>query len=92
MKTQIEIISDRVNCPVVQIPGRRFPGVVLQGDSLRTLVDAVQEIRGLCAAGPTHEVVAAIDALEAQLAGYVACYEQAMSEAGRELPYPLRSK
>lgn len=38
--TQISLdqLSDRVNGPVLQYPGRRFPGVLIQGDSLHSLV------------------------------------------------------
>ncbi len=87
MKTQVDVISEQVNCPVVQMPGRRFPGVVLQGDSLRILLDQAREIRDLLRGGKSRELEAAISELEDKLAGYVACYEQAMSDIGRELPY-----
>lgn len=35
---------------------------------------------------------AAASSLEEKLAGYVSRYEQVMIAAGRELPYPARSK
>ena len=37
--TQLEMWSEQVNSAVVRVPGRRFPGVVVQGDSLSILFD-----------------------------------------------------
>jgi len=35
MRTEnVEILSDRTNTAVMRHPGRRFPGVLVQGDSL----------------------------------------------------------
>jgi hypothetical protein len=36
---QLELWSGQVNSAVVRVPGRRFPGVVIQGDSLSILFD-----------------------------------------------------
>jgi hypothetical protein len=42
-----EVMTDTGNWPVVQLPGRRFPGVVVQGDSLSIIVE---ELNFACAA------------------------------------------
>ncbi len=34
---QVEIYSDTTNCAVMRHPGRRFPGALVQGDSLYIL-------------------------------------------------------
>lgn len=92
MKTiQIDIVSETVNCPVVQMPGRKYPGVVLQGDSLKILLDSTEEIQQLCRSARNADLSAAVASLREKLAGYVASYEEAMKEAGRELPYPKRT-
>jgi len=92
MKTiQIDVLSETVNCPVVQMPGRKYPGLVLQGDSLRNLLDSTEEICELCASAGGAELSEAASSLREKLAGFVAAYEQAMKDAGRELPYPKRS-
>jgi len=72
------------------MPGRKFPGVVLQGDSLRILLDSAEEIHQLSSAVENSELSAVTALLKEKLAGYVAAYEQAMKAAGHELPYPKR--
>lgn len=39
-----KILANICNCPVVQIPGRSFPGVVIQGDSLKNLHRLVEKV------------------------------------------------
>lgn len=90
-KIQIDMLSETVNCPLVQMPGRKYPGIILQGDSLRILLDSTEEICDLCTSAQNPELSSAASLLKEKLAGYVAIYEQAMKEAGRDLPYPKRS-
>jgi hypothetical protein len=45
MKTElVEIYSDASNLAVIRHPNRRFPGVLIQGDSLFILVEEAKEI------------------------------------------------
>jgi hypothetical protein len=88
-KLTIDVISEGSNCVVVQMPGRRYPGLVLQGDSLRILLDSAEELCELCAsAGPDASEAAAM--LKEKLAGYLSAYEKAMEAEELELPYPKR--
>lgn len=51
MKSQaIEVLSDTVNSAVVRMPGRKFPGLVVQGDRLISLTAAAQRLAELAAA------------------------------------------
>ena len=88
---QIDVLSEAVNCPIVQMPGRKFPGIVLQGDSLRILLDSAEEVQQLCSSVRSADLSAAVASLREKLAGYVASYEEAMLEAGRDLPYQKRT-
>lgn len=90
-RIQIEIVSEAVNCPVVQMPGRKYPGVVLQGDSLKILLDSAEEVQQLSGSVRNTDLSAAVASLREKLVGYIASYEEAMKEAGRELPYPKRT-
>ncbi len=45
---QVEIYSDATNATIMRHPGRRFPGVLVQGDTLWTLC---QQADAACAAG-----------------------------------------
>ena len=87
---KIDVLSETVNCPVVQMPGRKFPGVVLQGDSLRILLGSAEVVQQLCSSVSNPDLSEAAASLREKLAGYVAGYEKAMMEAGRNLPYPKR--
>lgn len=82
------MLSETINCPVVSVPGRRFPGVVIQGDSLKILLDQAQEIEELAIQGQNEELNAAVAHLKLILSGYVEEYETTMKANGRDLPYP----
>ena len=44
MADTVTLIADVNNCQVVHVTGRRFPGIVVQGDSLQILVNLASEI------------------------------------------------
>jgi hypothetical protein len=39
----VEIYSDQTNAAVIRHPGRKFPGVLIQGDTLHTLCFSADE-------------------------------------------------
>lgn len=39
----VEVLSDALNRAVVRMPGRRFPGIVVQGDRLVSLTAAARD-------------------------------------------------
>jgi hypothetical protein len=49
-KTEVEVYSDATNAAVMRHPGRHFPGVLVQGDTLsnmcRSIDDACAAARG----------------------------------------------
>jgi hypothetical protein len=75
----IEVYSEMTNAAVVRMPGRQFPGVVIQGDTLNNLCRAA---------------VAAVDdadwraELVDMLVGFRAHYEATLTAHGMALPYP----
>ncbi len=85
---QIEMLSETINCPVVYVPGRKFPGVVIQGDSLKILLGHAQEIEELAAQCKNKELNIAVASLKLILSDYVEEYEVTMKANGRDLPYP----
>ncbi len=81
----IEVFSEASNRAVVRMPGRRFPGVVIQGDSLSLLVSAARLVReGVPQGGALQETANELFDL---LSGYLAHYESVLAENGIELPY-----
>ena len=87
MNNEIAILSEASNCPVVKMPGRKFPGVVLQGDSLKSLLSFAEEIEQLSAPFNNDEINTVINDLKSKLAGYVNVYETTMKAKGLQLPY-----
>jgi hypothetical protein len=86
-KLELEVYGNASNAAVVRAPGRRFPGVVVQGDTLATLLDSANEIVSRAALTSDDELAAEAEGLRDRLAGLVAQYEAVMVEHGLGLPY-----
>ena len=86
--TEIEILSEQTNAAVVRMPGRRFPGVVIQGDDLNSLhVFATMVVRDLKDAGAPEQVRGIAEMLDERLRAYLIHYEQVLAKHGFSLPY-----
>jgi hypothetical protein len=80
MKTiEVEALTEPHNYAVIRLPTRRFPGVVVQGDTLSTLVATLRRAVNLIEAGATEdgleEVGEVLETLEAAQGGYEAALE-----------------
>jgi hypothetical protein len=81
----VEIYSDAVNAAVMRHPGRKFPGVLVQGDTLYTLYHSAHEAqKGL---EKDTDAYGALLELKERLAGYVSHYKQILNEHGIPLPF-----
>jgi hypothetical protein len=82
-----QVLSDGGNWSIVQLPERKFPGVVVQGDSLSILVAELASALAALQAGNTvgaeDELAATLD----QLSAVKRHYEAVLGEHGIELPY-----
>lgn len=83
----MEVFGESPNAWVVRIPGRRFPGVVVQGDSLANLRGLVLELRQLMANGNYGEAKDVTVEMDEMVSGLLAAYEEAVKNNGLELPY-----
>jgi class 3 adenylate cyclase len=89
------VFSTASNAAVVRVPGRRFPGVVIQGDSLSILQADVRQARALAredSQEARQELADVLMDLEEKLSGYLAVYEQTLRAHGMALPYPVRAQ
>lgn len=84
-RIEAELFTDGGNDAVVSLPGRKFPGVLIQGDSLHILRSDLAELVETCERGDPAEarnsaglLLADIDALTR--------YEEALQE--HEIPRP----
>jgi len=86
MKKEIDIFSEGANA-IVQLPERRFPGLVVQGDTLKSWEEMASEaLRALKLSDPA-EASDAIGYLCEKLQESLREYERVMNERGFGLPY-----
>ncbi|MEH1169331.1 hypothetical protein V6V47_28525 [Micromonospora sp. CPCC 205539] len=85
---QAQVLSRGTNCAVVQLPGRAFPGVHLQGDTIAALVMQLADAARLLRHEPGDR--AALDELDevvAEAERLLGFYEATLSERGIRRPY-----
>ncbi|MFD6551890.1 DUF6959 family protein [Streptomyces sp. NPDC058398] len=86
-RIEVELLTDGGNDAVVRMPGRRFPGVLVQGDSLHVLRSDVSDVVEACERGDLDEARESAGLLLADLDALLARYEAALSEHGIPRPY-----
>lgn len=87
MSESVELLSRPANYAVVQLPGRKFPGVVFQGDSLHNHLQSITELCQLTDKYGDEEVTASLAELSESLSEVVQHYEKVCSDRGIPLPY-----
>lgn len=86
--TKLELLDSSSNAAVVTLPGRAFPGVVIQGDSLSVLARAALRVREeLRSRGAGEDAIETCTLLTAGLGGRLLRYQQVLAERGISLPY-----
>jgi hypothetical protein len=83
-----KLLTPSHNYAVVQLPGRRFPGVVFQGDSLNSLVRKLDSARQHLAASRMEEALGELDYIFEELCEIQSDYEKALVANSIRLPYP----
>jgi hypothetical protein len=81
------VLDSTTNRAVVKMPGRRFPGVVLQGDTLYGMRCAIAEATDLAKKGDSGSAAAELASVLERFDDLLAHYEQVLKRAGWELPY-----
>lgn len=87
MTLQAELLSPPRNYAVVQLPERKYPGVVMQGDSLNILKKQAEQMGRLLGAMELDELAGEIEYLIAQLSEVQTHYERVCAERNIALPY-----
>ncbi|WP_371799133.1 hypothetical protein OG963_15045 [Streptomyces sp. NBC_01707] len=77
-RVEAELFTDGGNDAVLRLPGRRFPGVLIQGDTLSVLQADVAELAELCSAGDLEEARNAASLLHAELRAKLERYTAAL--------------
>jgi hypothetical protein len=84
---QLEVFSEESNYGIVRMPGRRFPGCVVQGDSLSILYVLARSICERVAGSADEELTGDAADLLNQLGDRLKHYERVLAEHRIELPY-----
>lgn len=83
----VEVLGDAVNAGVIRLPGRTYPGILLQGDSLNALRASVARTIDALRAGRADDAESELVDLLWTLRQYQLAYEGALESAGLPLPY-----
>ena len=69
------------------MPGRNFPGCVVQGDSLSILLNSVERAHSLALGTSNSELIDELASLKESLEDRLMHYEQVIKAHGFDLPY-----
>ncbi len=84
---QVEVFSQASNAAIVRMPGRHFPGVVVQGDTLNNLCQLVETIRKEIARGDLVEATDVANEVLGQLDGLRSHYVETLRSRKMGLPF-----
>lgn len=83
----VEIYSDASNHAVMRHPGRKFPGSLVQGDTLHILTRQAETIRSALHAGDRDDALIELDDLIEKLRSRLDHYSNVLREHGISLPF-----
>ncbi len=84
---KFELLSDAANALVVRYVERNFPGVLIQGDTLKILFDDLEELQEEINGGDFESAKDLLDILKERLSDILDHYEKTLKERKLELPY-----
>lgn len=89
---EFELLSSASNAVVARHPGREFPGILLQGDTLRTFLDDIEELSEEVTEGNLEQAKEICKALQERFIEILSHYEHVLDQYGQGLPYtnPVR--
>ncbi|MBL9085457.1 MAG: hypothetical protein JNK76_26870 [Planctomycetales bacterium] len=86
-RQELEVFADAPNFAIVRMPGRSFPGCVVQGDSLCILLHRVQEARAMAKDTNNQELLESVAEIETMLTDRLDHYESVLKANGLRIPY-----
>lgn len=91
-RIEVEVLSEASNLAVIKLPGRAFPGSVVQGDSLSILLSLARSVRDRARLTVDPELAEEAAELHDLLQGRLLHYQSTLLASGWQLPYgsPVR--
>jgi hypothetical protein len=86
-RVEVDLHTGQHNFAVLRLPARRFPGVLVQGDSLYALRQQVAEIQSALRAGDLQQAREATDSLGGDLDELLGVYVDVLDAAAIGLPF-----
>jgi hypothetical protein len=85
----VEVYAEDSNYGVVRMPGRNYPGAVIQGDSLKILWGTAREVVEGVRSGRLDDerFLGAVEELHNALLGRLLHYQEVPRREGFDLPY-----
>lgn len=83
----VNLYSDQSNGAVLKLPGRAFPGVLIQGDTLHILIDDLQEVSAAIADRSANEATQALADIIDRLKTIEKRYVTVLGEHGVPVPF-----
>ena len=83
----VEIYSEDSNFAIIRVPSRRFPGCVVQGDSLSILLGNAKTVWEKVKDSRDEDLVGSAQELVESLRARLDYYERVLTEHGIDLPY-----
>jgi len=83
---QVEIYSDATNAAVLRHPGRRYPGCLIQGDSLFALVQTLRSVQDE-SGRLTEDASAGLTEVAERLGEFLEHYRAVLAQHDVELPF-----
>src|SRR5437763_493777 len=83
----LEILSQAINRPVLRMPGRTFPGILIQGDTLSSLYALACEVHRGAERHDDTELADLTGKMMDELGESLQEYERILDYHNRPLPY-----
>ena len=83
----IEVFSEAINMPILRMPGRKFPGVLIQGDTLSSLFAVARMIHAQAGEQGRSELADLAGEMVDELAALLQEYERVLKARNHPLPY-----
>lgn len=84
---EVELLTDQRNNAVLRLPNRRFPGILVQGDTFNSYISVLDEILAAHAGGNHLEAIGILRELREEFEDVKRNYEHALKSHGIALPY-----